>query len=49
MLDFVNEDGAAPILLDKERAADMEFDDITDEEEDFLEKLEQENYNSIIN
>lgn len=42
MLDFVNEDGAAPILLDKERAADMEFDDITDEEEDFLEKLKRD-------
>lgn len=42
MLDFVNEDGAAPVLLDKERAADMEFDDITDEEEDFLEKLKRD-------
>nr|DAG70054.1 MAG TPA: virulence associated protein E [Caudoviricetes sp.] len=42
MLDFVNKDGAAPILLDKERAADMEFDDITDEEEDFLEKLKRD-------
>lgn len=42
MLDFVNEDGAAPILLDKERAADMDFDDITDENEDFLEKLKRD-------
>ena len=42
MLGFVNEDGAAPILLDKERAADMEFDDITDEEEDFREKLKRD-------
>jgi predicted P-loop ATPase len=42
MLDFVNKDGKAPILLDKERAADMEFDDITDEEEDFLEKLKRD-------
>ena len=42
MLDFVNEDGAAPILLDKERAADMEFEDITDEEEDFREKLKRD-------
>ena len=42
MLDFVNKDGAAPILLDKERAADMEFDDITDEEKDFREKLKRD-------
>lgn len=42
MLDFVNKDGAAPILLDKERAADMEFEDITDEEEDFREKLKRD-------
>lgn len=42
MLDFVNEDGAAPVLLDKERMADMEFEDITDEEEDFLEKLKRD-------
>ena len=35
MIDFVNEDGAAPILLDKERMADMEFEDITDDDEDF--------------
>ena len=42
MLDFVNKDGAAPVLLDKERMADMEFDDITDEEEDFLEKLKRD-------
>ena len=42
MLDFVNEDGAAPILLDKERMADMEFEDITDEEEDFREKLKRD-------
>lgn len=43
MIDFVNEDGAAPILLDKERMADMEFEDITDEEEDFLSKLKRDN------
>lgn len=42
MIDFVNEDGAAPILLDKERMADMEFEDITDEEEDFLSKLKRD-------
>ena len=42
MLDFVNKDGAAPVLLDKERMADMEFEDITDEEEDFLEKLKRD-------
>lgn len=42
MLDFVNKDGAAPVLLDKERMADMDFDDITDEEEDFLEKLKRD-------
>ena len=43
MIDFVNEDGAAPILLDKERMEDMEFDDITDEEKDFLSKLKRDN------
>lgn len=42
MLDFVNEDGAAPVLLDKERMADMEFEDITEDEEDFLEKLKRD-------
>lgn len=42
MLDFVNKDGAAPVLLDKERMADMGFEDITDEEEDFLEKLKRD-------
>ena len=42
MLDFVNKDGAAPVLLDKERMADMEFEDITDEEDDFLEKLKRD-------
>ena len=42
MIDFVNEDGAAPILLDKERMADMEFEDITDDDEDFLSKLKRE-------
>lgn len=41
MIDFVNEDGAAPILLDKERMADMEFEDITDDDEDFLSKLKR--------
>ena len=42
MLDFVNDDGAAPILLDKERMADMDFEDITEDEEDFLEKLKRD-------
>ena len=42
MIDFVNEDGAAPILLDKERMADMDFDDITDDDEDFLSKLKRD-------
>ena len=42
MIDFVNEDGAAPILLDKERMADMEFEDITDDDEDFLLKLKRD-------
>ena len=42
MLDFVNKDGVAPVLLDKERMADMEFEDITDEGEDFREKLKRD-------
>lgn len=42
MIDFVNEDGAAPILLDKERMADMAFEDITDDDEDFLSKLKRD-------
>ena len=42
MIDFVNEDGAAPILLDKERMADMEFEDITDDDEDFISKLKRD-------
>lgn len=42
MIGFVNEDGAAPILLDKERMADMDFEDITEDEEDFLEKLKRD-------
>lgn len=42
MIDFVNEDGAAPVLLDKERMADMEFDDITEDDEDFLSKLKRD-------
>lgn len=42
MIDFVNEDGAAPVLLDKERMADMEFEDITDDDEDFLSKLKRD-------
>lgn len=42
MIDFVNEDGAAPILLDKERMADMDFEDITDDDEDFLPKLKRD-------
>ena len=43
MIDFVNEDGAASILLDKERMADMEFEDITEDDEDFLSKLKRDN------
>ena len=42
MIDFVNEDGAAPILLDRERMADMEFEDITEDDEDFLSKLKRD-------
>lgn len=42
MIDFVNEDGAAPILLDKERMADMEFEDITDDEEGLRAKLKRD-------
>ena len=42
MIDFVNEDGAAPILLDKERMADMEFDDIPDDEEGLRAKLKRD-------
>ncbi|RJY50372.1 hypothetical protein D2965_05785 [Veillonella atypica] len=42
MLDFVNEDGAAPVLLDKERMADMDFEDSTEDEEDFREKLKRD-------
>ena len=42
MIDFVNEDGAAPILLDKERMAEMEFEDITEDDEDFLSKLKRD-------
>lgn len=42
MIDFVNEDGAAPIQLDKERMADMDFEDITDDDEDFLSKLKRD-------
>ena len=42
MLDFVSDDNAAPVLLDKERMADMDFDDITEEEEDFREKLKRD-------
>lgn len=41
MIDFVNEDGAAPILLDKERMESMAFDDIPDDE-DFLSKLKRD-------
>lgn len=42
MIDFINEDGAAPILLDKERMADMEFEDITDDEEGLRAKLKRD-------
>ena len=42
MIDFVNEDGAAPILLDKERMADMDFEDITDDEEGLRAKLKRD-------
>lgn len=42
MIDFVNEDGAAPILLDKERMADMDFEDITDDEDGLRAKLKRD-------
>lgn len=42
MIDFVNEDGAAPILLDKERMADMDFEDITDDDEGLSAKLKRD-------
>lgn len=42
MIDFVNEDGAAPILLDKERLEGMEFDDIPDDEEGLRAKLKRD-------
>lgn len=41
MIEFVNEDGAAAILLDKERMQDMDFDDIEEEDVDFLSKLKR--------
>ena len=41
MIDFANEDGAAAILLDKERMQDMDFDDIEEEDIDFLSKLKR--------
>ena len=41
MIDFANEDGAAAILLDKERMQDMDFDDIEEEDVDFLSKLKR--------
>lgn len=44
MIDFANEDGAAAILLDKERMQDMEFDDIEEEDVDFLSKLKRTKY-----
>ena len=42
MIDFVNEDGAAPILLDKERMAEMDFEDITDDDEGLSAKLKRD-------
>lgn len=42
MIDFVNEDGAAPILLDKERMADMDFEDITEDEDGLRKKLKRD-------
>ena len=42
MIDFVNEDGAAPILLDEERMEGMEFDDIPDDEEGLRAKLKRD-------
>lgn len=42
MIDFVNEDGAAPILLDKERMEGMGFDDIPDDEEGLRAKLKRD-------
>lgn len=42
MIEFANEDGAAAILLDKERMQDMDFDDIEEEEDiEFLSKLKR--------
>lgn len=41
MIEFANEDGAAAILLDKERMQDMDFDDIEEEDVDFLSKLKR--------
>ena len=41
MIEFANEDGAAAILLDKERMQDMDFDDIDEEDTDFLSKLKR--------
>lgn len=41
MIEFANEDGAAAILLDKERMQDMDFDDIEEEDTDFLSKLKR--------
>ena len=41
MIEFANEDGAAPILLDQERMQDMDFDDIDEEDTDFLSKLKR--------
>lgn len=41
MIEFANEDGAAAILLDKERMQDMDFDDIEEEDIEFLSKLKR--------
>lgn len=41
MIEFANEDGAAAILLDKERMQDMDFDDIEEEDVDFLSKIKR--------
>lgn len=41
MIEFANDDGAAPILLDQERMQEMDFDDIDEEDTDFLSKLKR--------
>lgn len=41
MIEFANDDGAAAILLDQERMQEMDFDDIEEEDVDFLSKLKR--------